>query len=159
VHYEFIPPGQSITGHFYMKVLQRLCHAVCRKQCDKWQGQWFLHYVMHHSTHRLLCSNSSLVKSFLFITQPLYSLDLALSDFWLFPTLKMDLMGTGFITMGKSKLNAMAKLQKIPKEAFCQCFQQWQDRCSKSERERERECVCVCVCARARACFGGWAHA
>jgi hypothetical protein len=41
--------------------------------------------------------------------------------------------------------NATAEIQKIPKEAFRRCFQQWQDRWSK--------CVCVCVfaCVRARA--------
>jgi hypothetical protein len=43
------------------------------------------------------------------------------------------------------KWNAAAKLRKIPKEAFCRCFQQWKDWWSK--------CVCVCVCARACACI------
>jgi len=42
------------------------------------------------------------------------------------------------------KLNAMAELRKIPKEAFRQCFQQWQVRWSMCV------CVCVCVCARVR---------
>ncbi|PNF17245.1 hypothetical protein B7P43_G05234 [Cryptotermes secundus] len=27
VHHEFIPPGQTVTGHFYMQVLQRLRNA------------------------------------------------------------------------------------------------------------------------------------
>jgi histone-lysine N-methyltransferase SETMAR len=69
------------------------------------------------------------------ITQPPYSPDLALSDFWLFPTLKMGLKGTRFATMEDIKSNAMAELRKIPKEAFHHCFQQWQDRWSK--------CVCA----------------
>jgi hypothetical protein len=50
----------------------------------------------------------------------------------------MGLKGTNFATMEDIKWNAMAELQKIPKEAFRHCFQQWQDRWSK----------CVCVCAR-----------
>jgi hypothetical protein len=74
-------------------------------------------------------------KSIPVVTQPLYSPDLALSDFWLFPTLKMGLKGTRFATMEDINSNVMAGLQKIPKEAFCQCFQQWQGRRSK--------CVCV----------------
>jgi hypothetical protein len=61
------------------------------------------------------------------IIQPPYSSDLAPSDFWLFPTLKMGFKGTRFATMGDIKSNAMAELRKIPKEAFCRCFQQWQD--------------------------------
>jgi hypothetical protein len=61
------------------------------------------------------------------ITQPPYSPDLASSDFWLFPTLKIGLKGTRFATTEYIKSNAMAELQQIPKEAFCRCFQQWQD--------------------------------
>jgi hypothetical protein len=60
------------------------------------------------------------------ITQPPDSMDLALMDFWLFPTLKMGLKGTRFATMVDIKLNAMAELRKITKETFRHCFQQWQ---------------------------------
>jgi hypothetical protein len=42
VHHEFVPPGQSVTGHFYMKVLQRLREAVRRKLRDKWQGHYYI---------------------------------------------------------------------------------------------------------------------
>jgi hypothetical protein len=38
-HHEFIPPGQTVTGHFYVQVLQRMRDAVRRKRRDKWQGQ------------------------------------------------------------------------------------------------------------------------
>jgi len=74
-------------------------------------------------------------KSIPVITQPPYSPDLAPSDFWLFPTLKMGLKGTRFTTMEDIKWNAMTELQTIPKEAFRRFFQQWQDRGSK--------CVCA----------------
>jgi len=43
VHHKFVPPGQTVNGHFSAQVLQRLCDAVQRKWCDKWQGEWFLH--------------------------------------------------------------------------------------------------------------------
>jgi len=79
-------------------------------------------------------------KSIPVITQPPYSPDLAPSDFWMFPTLKMGLKGAHFATMEDIKWNATTDLQKIPKEAYRRCFQQRQDRWSK--------CVCVCVCAR-----------
>jgi hypothetical protein len=76
-------------------------------------------------------------KSIPVIIQPPYSLDLARSDFWLFPTLKVGFKGTPFATMEEIKSNATAKLRKVPKEAFRRCFQQWQDRWSK--------CVCAQV--------------
>jgi hypothetical protein len=44
-------------------------------------------------------------------------------------------LGEEFATMEDIKSNATAELQKIKKEAFRQCFQQWQDRWSK--------CVCA----------------
>ncbi|PNF21376.1 hypothetical protein B7P43_G15469 [Cryptotermes secundus] len=58
-------------------------------------------------------------------TEPPYSPDLAPSDFWLFPTLKMSFKGTSFATMEDIKSTAMTELWKIPKEAFHRCFQQW----------------------------------
>jgi len=44
VNHEFVPPGQTVNGHFYVQVLQRLRDAVQRKRRDKWQGEWFLHH-------------------------------------------------------------------------------------------------------------------
>jgi hypothetical protein len=45
-------------------------------------------------------------------------------------------LGKQFTTMEDIKLNAMAELWKIPKEAFRWCFNQWQYQWSK--------CVYVC---------------
>jgi hypothetical protein len=53
--------------------------------------------------------------------------DMAPSDFWLFPKLKMQLKGTRF----KSKEDATAQLDMIPQEAFQKCSQQWQDHWKK----------------------------
>jgi hypothetical protein len=39
VHHKFIPPGQCVTGHFHLQVLQRLRDAVRRKRRNTWQGQ------------------------------------------------------------------------------------------------------------------------
>jgi hypothetical protein len=61
----------------------------------------------HRTTHRLLCSNSSARKIFHIIIRPPHSPDLASSSFWLFPTLKMGLKGTRFLTMEGIKLYAM----------------------------------------------------
>jgi hypothetical protein len=57
----FIPPGQNVTGQFYVRVLQRLRNAFRRKRL----GQCFLHHDKAPTTHRLLCSNSSPRKTFL----------------------------------------------------------------------------------------------
>jgi transposase len=98
---------------------------------DRWQGEWFLHHDNALSHTSLLVLQFIAEKSISVIVQPPYSLDLVLSDIWLFPALKMGLKGACFTTMEDKKSNVTAKLRKIPKEAFCQCFQQWQDRRSK----------------------------
>jgi hypothetical protein len=81
VHHEFIPPGQTVNGHFYVQVLQRLRKAVQRKRHDKWQGVWFLHHdnALNHTS--LVVQQFLAEKSIPVITQPLYSQDLAPSDF------------------------------------------------------------------------------
>jgi hypothetical protein len=109
-----------------------------RRKWHKWQGEWFLYHNNTLSHTSLVVQQFIAEKSIPVITQPPYSLDLALNDFWLFRTLKMGLKGMHFTTMEDIKLNAVAELWKIPKEVFRQCFEQWQDQWSK--------CVCVCVC-------------
>jgi hypothetical protein len=87
-------------------------------------------------SHTLLVMQQFLAKENIpVITQSPYSLDLTLSDYWLFLALKMGLTGTCFATTKDNKLNSMAELWKFPKEAFCWCFQQLQDH------------WCKCVCA------------
>ena len=125
VHHEFVLPGHTLDVHFYVQVLQSLHDAVWRKWHAKWQGEWFLHHN-NAPSHTLLVVQQFLAEeSIPVITQPPYSKDLAPSDFWLFPTLKMGLKGMCFTTMEDIKSNVTAELQRIPKEAFHWCFQQW----------------------------------
>jgi hypothetical protein len=91
--------------------------------------------LLHNKQCVFAPSHTSLVlqqflaeKSIPVITQTPYSPDLAPSDFWPFPSLKMGLNGPRFATMKDIEWNATAELQKIPKEAFRRSFQQWQDR-------------------------------
>ena len=44
VHHEFVPPGETVNGHFYVQFLQRLRNALRRKRRNKWQGKWFLYH-------------------------------------------------------------------------------------------------------------------
>ena len=119
-----------------VQVSQKLRDAVRKKRRYKWQGEWFLHHNNAPSHTSLVLQQFLSEKSTPVITQSPYSPDLAPSDFWLFPTLKMGPKRTGFTTMEDIKSNATAEHRKIPKEAFRRCFQQWQDR------------VCVCACER-----------
>jgi hypothetical protein len=46
---------------------------------------------------------------------------------WLLGYDRNTFLGEEFATMEDIKSNTVAELQKILKEAFCRCFQQWQD--------------------------------
>jgi len=92
----------------------------CRKQHDN---------APSHTS--LVVQQFFVEKSIPVISQSPYSLDLAPSDFWLFPTLKMGLKGMCFATMEDIKFNVMAEPRKIPIAAFHWCFQQRQDQWSK----------------------------
>jgi hypothetical protein len=64
-----------------------------------------------------------------------FSTDLASSDFWLFPMLRIGLRGRRFAAVEDIKENADARLRAIKKEDFHQCYNNWIDRWNK--------CVCA----------------
>ena len=70
MHHEFVLPGQTVNGHFYVQVLKRLHDALQRKQCDKWQGEWFLHHDNALSHTSLVVQQFLAQKSIPITTQP-----------------------------------------------------------------------------------------
>jgi transposase len=97
--------------------------------------------VLHHD-NAPAHSSSFLVRNFLaknettVVTQPPYSPDLVLADFFLFPKLKCTLKGRRFDTFDEIQKNSTKELFAIPKEAFQKASQSWQkrwERCVASE--------------------------
>ena len=99
VHKEFVPPCQTVNAAFYVEVLKRLREDVRRKRPDQWwNNTWLLHHdnAPAHAallTRRLLTDNNMTV-----VSHPPYSPNLAHSDFFLFPKLKMKFKGRRFQT-------------------------------------------------------------
>jgi hypothetical protein len=77
--------------------------------CENFAEDNGFHIVIMQTATHCLCSDSLPRKNIPFITQPPYSLDLAPSDFSLFPAWKMGLKGTEFATMENIKSNATEK--------------------------------------------------
>ena len=65
VHHDFVPPGQTVSGHFYVHVLQKLRDAVRWKRRESGGESGFCITMTHRTRHRLFCSNSSPRKAFL----------------------------------------------------------------------------------------------
>ena len=59
------------------------------------------------------------------IEQPPYSFDMAPTDFFLLPKLKLLLRGTRFQSIEDIKENSRRELKSIPKNAFKKCFDDW----------------------------------
>jgi len=77
-------------------------------------------------------------KSIPVITQPPYSPDLAPSDFWLFPSLKMGLKGTRFAIMEDTECDD--RTPGYYKRSFPPVL-------PTMAGSMGQVCVCVCVCA------------
>jgi hypothetical protein len=92
VHCEFLSQGQIVNTKFYCEVLRRLRENVWRKRSDLWRVKnWILHDD-DAPCHRALLVHEFLAKhNMLSLPHLPYSPDLAHSDFFLFPKMKMQL--------------------------------------------------------------------
>ena len=92
VHEEFVPPGQRVNAALYAEVLRRLQENVRRKRPDQWHNNiWLLHHDNAPAHAALLTRRFLTDSNMTVVPHPPYSLDLAPSDFFLFPKLKMKL--------------------------------------------------------------------
>jgi len=126
VHKEFVAPGQTVNAAFYVKVLRCLLENVRRKWPDQWQNDtWLLHHdnAPAHAallTRWFLSDNNMTV-----VPHPPYSPDLAPSNFFLFPKLKMELKGRRFQTVEEIQTESQAVLNTLWKNDFQECFKNW----------------------------------
>ncbi|UYV70518.1 hypothetical protein LAZ67_7003388 [Cordylochernes scorpioides] len=129
VHHEYLPAGQTVIKEINLSILRRLREAIKKKRPEKWtNGDWILHHynARPHTAH--------LVTSFLaknrteILPQPPYSPDIAPNDFFLFPKLKAVLKGRHFDTREDIIEKSLLALKSIPKEAYKNCFDNWEKR-------------------------------
>jgi len=136
VHKEFVPPGQTVKAAFYIEVLKCLRENVRRKWPNQWQN---ITRPLHHDnapahvallTRRFLTDNNKTV-----VPHRLYSPDLATSDFFLFPKLKIKLKRRRF-QMEEIQAESQAILNMLWENDFQECLKNWQrhwDCCQASE--------------------------
>jgi transposase len=110
---------------------------VRRKRPDQWQNNtWLLHHdnAPAHAaipTRRFLTDNNMTV-----VPHSPYSPDLAPSNFFLLPKLKMKLKGRRFQTVEEIQAESQASLDTLVENDFQECFKNWRphwDRCQASE--------------------------
>lgn len=132
VHYEFLPPGQTVNKEYYLSVMRRLREAIRLKRPDLWKdNSWLLHFDNAPSHTALVLRDHFAKNSTHIIPQPPYSPDLAPCDFWLFSKLKRPLRGHRFESIEEIQAASKRELKAIPKIEFIKCFEDWKVRWHK----------------------------
>ena len=112
VHYEFLPPGQTVNKEYYLSVMRRLREAIRKKRSELWSdNSWFLHHDNAPSHTALILRDHFAKNSTHIVPQPPYSPDLAPCDFWLFPKLKRPLRGNRFESIEVIKRESLKALK------------------------------------------------
>ncbi|UYV76479.1 hypothetical protein LAZ67_14000549 [Cordylochernes scorpioides] len=128
-HHEYIPAGQTVIKDMYLGILRRLREAIRKKRPEKWtNGGWILHHdnARPHTAHLMtsfLAKNGTQI-----LLQPPYFPDIAPNDFFLFPKLEAVLKGRHFDTRDDIIEKSPLALKSIPKEAYKNCFDNWEKR-------------------------------
>jgi len=129
IHHEFVPEGQTVTGNFYLSVLESLSKRIRRVQLQySAPGSWFL---LHDSApvHRAVAVQEFLTrKQVCVLHHPLYSPDLSPCDYFLFPKLKLPLKGRLFEDVQDIQAAVTSSLRAIPQEDVQRSFQSLLDR-------------------------------
>ena len=97
VHHVFVPQGQIVKQLFYKEVLTRLVNKIRQKRRASLARKTWISHHDNAPAHTALSMKQYLVsKETTTMHHPSYSLDLASSDFFLFPKLRGILKGTRF---------------------------------------------------------------
>jgi hypothetical protein len=98
---------------------------------EVWPNNWILHHDNAPALKMLSVEQFLTQKSVTEMEYPLWSPDLDLNNFWLFPKMKSALKGPRFQDIEDIRKNVMTALKAIPWQEFQKCHQQWQNHWAK----------------------------
>jgi len=137
IHHKFVPERQTVTGSFYLSVLERLWKRISRVRPEySAPGSSFL---LHDNAplHRAVAVQEFLAqKQVRLLNHPPYSPDLSPCDYFLFPKLKLPLKGHLFEDVQDIQGVVTSSLRAIPQEDVQRLFQSLLDsatRCIHAE--------------------------
>ena len=126
VHHEFLPQGGTVNKEYYLQVMRNLREAIRQKRPDLWKNKnWLLHHDNAPAHTSLLVRNFLAKTNTIMMPQPPYSPDMAPCDFFLFPKLKRPMKGRRYATIDEIKTASKEELNKITKNDFWKCFEDW----------------------------------
>lgn len=126
---EWLPAGKTVTGAFYITILQKLRERIRKKRPDLWENNsWILHHdnAPAHSclaVKQFLACNGTTV-----LEHPPYSPDLAPCDFFMFDRLKEPMRGDHLGSLERIKAESARILRCFSETDFQKCYQSWERR-------------------------------
>ena len=137
-HKEFVSLGQTVNSKFY-EVLKWLRESIRHKRPHKWKkNNWFLHHDNTPAHTSLVVRQFLTSKNITVIPHPTYSSDLAPCDFFLFPTMKLQLKGRCFDTIEEIHAEMQEVIDTLTFENFQECMKSWEtcwDCCVYAQRD------------------------
>ena len=131
LYHRYIPKGQTINAQLYIEILQTLRDQIARKRPHMAGGNWLLLHdnaPPHTARATLQFLGNNNIET---LSHPPYSPDLAPSDFWLFPNLKMPLRGKRFPSDNELIGAADGVLRDLQKDGLLHVFEKWESRMRK----------------------------
>jgi hypothetical protein len=124
IHREFVPEGQTVNGHFYLGVIERLLKRIrhVRPEFHNSKEWFFLHDSVPADTTGVV-AHFLARKQVTVLHHPFYSPYLAPVDLFLFPKLKSQLKGKRFQDISTIQANVTEQIRSIPKDLFKNSFQ------------------------------------
>ena len=128
----FSAHGRTVNKEYYLQVMRNLREAIRQKRPDLWKNKNWLLQHNNSPAHTSLLLRKFLAKNnTLMMPQPSYSPDLTPCDFFLFPKLKRPMKGRRYATIEEIKAASKKQLNKITKNNFLKCFEDWKKRWHK----------------------------
>jgi len=115
IHFESVPKGQTVNKELYSEVMNRLRVAMSRKRLDMLKNKTWRLPPDNAPAHTALILTKFFTKTGTSaIPQPPYYLDLAPSDFFVFPELESTLKGRRFDSIEDIKTICTVELKDDP---------------------------------------------
>ena len=126
---EWVPPGQTVNGAYYLTIMQKLRDRIRKKRPDLWKNNsWILHHD-NAPAHSCFVVKQYLAKTSTTVLQhPPYFPDLSPCDFFLFDRLKDPMRGQRLGSVEAIKQETAMVLKSFTENDFQACFQSWQRR-------------------------------
>jgi hypothetical protein len=136
VHKELVPERKTVNAEFYKGVTDCFLKRIQWVRPAVFCSQDF--FMLHHNvpTHTVASVGQFLIqKNFTILYHPLYSPDLSLLDYFLFPMLKMKLKGLHFLDVAEIKEAVTNEVKKAQKRGILGSF-------SETVQRHKNPCIC-----------------